>query len=130
MQEAEKAAAEAEAERRGRLHFVGEARVIEPELAHRGAQRLEIGGVDREQPAKHHRDRRTKTGQRRGHWLAFVSDRVADAGIGDLFNRGGEKTDLAGTELFELEALGREHADAVDLISGVGAHHADALALF
>ncbi len=41
-----------------------------------------------------------------------------------------KKADLAGAELVEFDALGREHADAVDLIGGVGPHHADALALF
>src|SRR6202020_1463640 len=45
MKEPEEAAAEAEAERRGRLHFVGEARVVEPEPAHSRAQILEVGRV-------------------------------------------------------------------------------------
>ena len=66
MQEAEEAAAEAEAERGRGLHLVGEARVVEAELAHRGAQVLELGGIDREQAAEHHRDRRAEAGQRRG----------------------------------------------------------------
>ena len=91
---------------------------------------LEIGGIDRKQSAEHHRDRRAETGQRRGHRLALVGDGVADAGVGDFLDRGGEKADLAGPELVELDALGREHADAVDLVGGVGAHHADALAFF
>ena len=34
-----------------------------------------------------------------------------------------------GTELVDRRELGREHAGAVDVIGGVGAHHADALAL-
>ena len=59
----------------------------------------------------------------------LVGDGVADAGVGHFLDRGGEKADLAGAELVELDALGREHADAVDLVGGVGAHHADALAL-
>ena len=40
------------------LHLVGEARVVEAQLAHGGAQVLEVGGVDREQAAEHHRDAR------------------------------------------------------------------------
>src|SRR6516162_7071069 len=99
MQKAEEAAAEAEAERGGRLHFIREARVIEAKLAHGGAQRLEIGGVDREQTAKHHRNCWTKARQRRGHRLAFVGNGVANAGVGDFLDRGSEKTDLARAEL-------------------------------
>ena len=64
VQEPEKAAAEAEAERGGGLHLVGEARVVQPELADRGAQILEVGGVDREEPAEDHRLRRAEAGQR------------------------------------------------------------------
>ena len=126
----EKAAAEAEAERGGGFHLVGEARVVEPEPAHGRAQRLEIGGVDREQAAEHHRDRRAEARQRRRHRLLLVGDGVADAGVGHLLDRGGEKADLAGAELVALDALGREDADAVDLVGRVGLHHQDALALF
>src|SRR5689334_15524360 len=41
MQEAEEAAAEAEAERRRSLHLIGEAGIVEAQLAHGGAQVLE-----------------------------------------------------------------------------------------
>ena len=64
VQEAEEAAAEAEAERGRGLHLVGEAGVVQPELADGGAQLLEVGGVDREQAAEHHRLRRVEAGQR------------------------------------------------------------------
>ena len=64
VQQAEEAAAEAEAERGGGFHLVGEAGVVEAQLAHRGAQILEVGGVDREQAAEHHRLRRLEAGQR------------------------------------------------------------------
>ncbi len=74
-------------------------------------------------------NRRTKSRQRRRHRLLVVGDGVADAGVGHFLDRGGEKADLAGTELVALDALGSEHADAIDLVGGVGAHHADALAL-
>ena len=37
--------------------------------------------------------------------------------------------DLAGAELVDRRQLRREHADAVDFVGRVGAHHADALAL-
>ncbi len=130
MQEAEKAAAEAEAERCRGFHLVGEACVIEPEPAHGGAQRLEVGGVDRKQAAEHHRNSGTEAGQRLGHWLSVVGDGVADAGVGHFADRGGEKADLARPEFIALDPLGGKHADAVDLVGRAGAHHADALTLF
>ncbi len=127
--ETEEAAAEAEAERGGRFHLVGEARVVEAQPAHGRAQVLEIGGVDREQSAEHHRDRRAETGQRRVHRIAFVGDGVADARIGNFLDRGGEHADLAGAKLVDRRELGLEHADAVDLVMRGDADHADALAL-
>ena len=102
MQQAEEAAAEAEAERGGGLHLVGEAGVVEPQLAHRGAQVLEIGGVDGEQAAEHHRLRRLEAGQRLGGRALVVGDRVADAGVGDLLDLGGDEADLAGAELVDV----------------------------
>ncbi len=48
VQKAEKTAAEAEAERGGGLHFIGEAGVVQTQLAHGRAQILEIIGIDRE----------------------------------------------------------------------------------
>ena len=129
MQQPEEAAAEAEAERGRGLHLVGEARVVEAKLAHGRAQILELGGVDREQSAEHHRNGRAEAGQRLAHRLAVVGDGVADAGVGHFLDRGGEEADLAGAELLGVHHLRREHADAVDLVGGAGAHHADALAL-
>ena len=40
-----------------------------------------------------------------------------------------EHPDLAGAKLVDLRELGRKHADAINLIGGVDADHADALAL-
>ena len=129
MQQPEEAAAEAEAERGGGFHLEREAGVVEPQLAHRRAQRLEIVGIDREQAAEHHRDRRLEARQHLGDRLAVVGDGVADARVGDFLDRGGDEADLAGAEFVDLRHLRREEADALDVIGGVGAHHADALAL-
>ena len=129
MQQAEKAAAEAEAERGRGFHLIGEAGVVEPQLAHGRAQILELRGVDRKQAAEHHRDRRPEAGQRLVDRIALVGDGVADARVGDFLDRGGEHADLAGAELVDQCELGREHAGAVDLVRGVDADHADALAL-
>ena len=128
VQQPEKAAAEAEAQRRRGLHLVGEARVVEAQLAHGGAQILELRGVDREQAAEHHRNGGAETRQCRGCRLAVVRDGVADASVRHLLDGGGEEADLAGAELGGLLQFGREHADAVDVVARMGAHHADALA--
>ena len=129
MQQPEKAAAEAEAERRRGLHLVGEARIVQPQLADRRAQRLEIGGVGRKQPAEHDGLRRLEARQRLGGRPLVVGEGVADAGVRDLLDLRGDVADFAGTELGGLDHLGAEHADAVDLVMRVGAHHADAHAL-
>ena len=129
MQQPEEAAAEAEAERRARLHLEREARIVEPQLAHRGAQILELRGIDRKQAAEHDRDRRLEAGEHLLDRLAIVGDRVADARVGHLLDRGRHEPDLAGAELIRRDQLGREHADAVDVVRRIRAHHADALAL-
>ena len=130
MQQPEEAAAETETQRGRGFHLEREAGVVEAQLAHRRAQRFEIVGIDREQAAEHHRDRRLEARQHVGHRLAVVGDGVADAGIGHFLDRGGDEADLAGAEFVDLRHLRREEADALDVIGGVGAHHADALALF
>ena len=76
--------------------------------------------------AEHHRLRRLEAGQRLGRRAPVVGDRVADAGVGDLLDLGGDVADLAGAELGGLGHLGAEDADAVDLVGRARAHHADA----
>ena len=63
VQQAQEPAAEAEAQRRAGLHLVGEAGVVEAQAPDRGAQVLEVGGVDREEAAEHHRLHRLEAGQ-------------------------------------------------------------------
>ena len=103
VQQAEEAAAEAEAERGRGLHLVGEAGVVEAQLADGGAQILEVGGVDREQAAEHHRLRRLEAGQRVGGRAAVLGDGVADAGVGHFLDRAGDEAELAGAELVDIE---------------------------
>src|SRR5690606_28865211 len=52
VQQAQEAAAEAEAQGGRGFHLIGEAGVVQAQLADGGAQVLEIGGVDREQAAE------------------------------------------------------------------------------
>ena len=78
MQKTQKAAAEAKAERRRTLHFIGEARVIQPQTPHGGAQIGKIRRVDREKPAKNHGLRGLESRQGLGARVARIGDRVAD----------------------------------------------------
>ena len=90
---------------------------------------LEIGRVGRKEAAEHDRLRRLEAGQRLGGRATVISDRVADAGVGDLLDLGGDVADFAGTEFGGLGHFRTEDADAVDLVDGVRGHHADAPAL-
>ena len=116
VEEAEEAAAEAEAERGAGLHLEAERGVVEAQLVEAVAQLLEIGGVDREQAAEHHRLDLLEAGQRLGGGALGVGDGVADAGLGDFLDLRGDEADLAGAELGQLLDLGAEAADAVDQV--------------
>ena len=129
MQEPEKAAAKPEAERRRRLHLVGEARVVESEPAHRRAQILKVGCVRREEAAEDDRLRWLKSRQRVMRGVPLVSDRVADARVCDLLDLGGDVADLARAERGDLRHFRAKNPDAIDLVDGVRGHHADAGAL-
>ena len=129
MQQSEEAAAETEAKRHRGLRFEREARVVEPQLAHGRAQQLELGGVERIESAEDDGLGRAEARQRLGGRFPIVGDGVAHARVGDLLDRSREEADLAGAELGHFQLLRREHADAIDVVGRLGAHHADALAL-
>ncbi len=93
------------------------------------AQFLEIGGVDREQAAEDHRLDQLEAGQSLSGGPAGVGDGVADPGLGDVLDLGGDEADLAGGELGELLDLGPEGADPVDQVGGARSHEGDVLAL-
>ena len=71
VEQAEEAAAEAEAERGAGLHLEAEAGVVEAQLVEAVAELLEVGGVDREQAAEHHRLDLLEAGQRLGRRAAW-----------------------------------------------------------
>ena len=129
MQQAEEAAAEAEAQRRRGFHLVGEARIVEAQLAHGGAQVFEVRRIDGEETAEHNRLRGLEACERFGAGLLLVGDRVADARVGHLLDLRGDEADLARAELSQILHLRLEHADLLDFVMGVRAHHLDALAL-
>ena len=64
MQQPQKAAAKAEAQRRGAFRLIGEARIVEMQFAQRLAQIFEQGGIDRKEAAEHHRQGRLEARQR------------------------------------------------------------------
>ncbi|MND79928.1 hypothetical protein D3C80_716880 [compost metagenome] len=98
MQQAEEAAAETETESGRRFHFEREGRIVEAKLAHRRAQVFEIGGIDREETAEHHRLGRLEARQCLRRRLLVFGNGIADAGIGNFLDRAGEETDFARTE--------------------------------
>ncbi|MNJ38137.1 hypothetical protein D3C77_329780 [compost metagenome] len=126
VQQAEESAAEAEAQGGRALHLIGEAGVVQAQLADGGAQVLEIGGVDGEQAAEHHRLDFLEALQRLGRRLLLISDGVADGGVGDFLDLGGDEADLARAELVDRGVLGQEDADAIDQVRRAGLHHLDA----
>ncbi len=115
VQQAEEAAAEAEAERGGGFHLVGEAGVVEAQLAHGGAQVLEVGGVDREQAAEHHRLRRLEAGQRVGGRACWSSVMVSPTRVSATSLIAAVMKPISpGPSSSTSSIFGREHADALD----------------
>ena len=129
MQQPQEAAAEAEAQGGTRLGLEMERRIVQPELGERFAQRLELGGIGREQAAEHHRHAGLEARQHFGRGLPIVGDGVAHLAVGDGLDAGDDEADLARTQLGHVLGLGREHADLVEVVGRGGGHHADAQAL-
>ena len=88
------------------LRLVLEAGVVQAQLAERVAQILEIGGVDREHAAEHHRLRRPEARQRRRCRPAVVGDRVADPGVRQVLDARGDEADLARPQTIDARRLG------------------------
>ncbi len=130
MQQAEEPAAEAEAQRGAALHLEAERRVVEAQAGDAFAQLLEVGGVDREHAAEHHRLHFLVAGQRLGRPALHRGDRVADAGLLHFLDLRGDEADLARREFGQVDALGGEGADAVDQVFGLAGHELDLQALF
>ena len=128
VQKAQKAAAEAETEGGGGFHLEREAGVVEGEFFDAVAQVFEIVGVDGEEAAEDDRLRGFEARQRGGAGLFLVGDGVADAGVADLLDGGGQEADLAGAERVDFGHRGAEDADAVDVVDRAVLHHADTVA--
>ena len=98
-------------------------------LPDRGAQVLEVGGVDREEAAEDHRLHRPEAGQRgsagRRSSVMVSPTRVSATSLIEPVR----KPISPGPKLRPVEELRREDADLVDLVGGAGPHHADLHAL-
>src|SRR5665213_1444515 len=98
------------------------------QLAERLTQIFEQGRIDGKQSAEHNLLRGLESWQRCRCAAFLVGDGIADLRVGDFLDLRGDESDFAGTKRFGRHLLGREHAYALDLIDGVGSHHANLLA--
>ena len=126
VEHAEKAAAEAEAQRHGALRLEGEGGVVELELFQRVAQVGVLGAVLGVDAAVDHAARRTVARQRLGGGILHARDRVAHAGVVHVLDAGREVADVAAAELVAgIEPDRAQVADLEDLVLRAGGHEAD-----
>ena len=129
VEQAQKTAAKAKAQRRARFHFKAEAGVVEAQLADAFAQFFKVRGISGEEAAEHHGLHFLEPGQRFCGGLLGVGDGITDAGLRDFLDLRGDEADFAGAEFVEYFDLGPHAADAVDQVAGAGLHELDLLAL-
>ena len=91
---------------------------------------FEVAGVDRINPAEHHRVNFLEAGKRFPRRVSRVRDRVADFHVGDRFDVRDEITDVACVQARLRIHLRREHTYFLDLVAPVVAHHLDRLTGF
>ena len=122
MQQPKETAAEAEAKCGRGFHVVGEARVVEAQPADGLAQVLEARRIDGKEAGEDHGLCRAEARQLGGRQVLFIDDGVTHTGVGHLLDRGGEEADFARTQLVDRFLLGARHADAFELVDGIGGH--------
>ena len=98
VQEAEKPAAEPEAERLRRLGLVRERAVVQLQPLERVAELRVVVGVGREDPGEDHRLDVLVAGQRRGRGTTARRERVAHAESRDVLQARDDVSHLAGRE--------------------------------
>lgn len=130
MQQAEEAATETEAKGLRAFHLVVQGGIVEADLAKGLLKLFEFAGVGRVEGAEHHRDGGLKAGQGLRAGLFLIRDRVADIGLADVLDGGGDESHLAGAELLQLNFFRGEHADAVDIAGCAVGHEFDLLPFF
>ena len=124
MQQSQKAAPEAEAERDRVFLRVGHGRIVELELFERVAKVLILGPIRRIYTREDHRLRLLIAGKRFGRWIFYRRNGIADSRVGDGLDGSREIADLA-----RAERIGRAHAkrmqipDLDDLVDSARRHH-------
>ena len=129
VQQAEKAAAEAEAKGDRTLRLEEEGGVVEAQLFQGVAQQRVLVRVHGVEAGEDHRLDVFKAGQLGCGGARVFGYGVADLGVAYVLDGGGEEADLAGRELADLDRLGHEHAHGLDFEGFAIRHEADALAL-
>ena len=121
VQEAEKAAAEPEAERNRTLGLEVQGRIVQLQLLERVAQLRDLDALVGIQAAVDHRDDGLVALQRVGRGVTGLGDRVADIDIAERLDVGDHVADVTQFERFGLAHLRLEDADLgalVDLLLG------------
>ena len=114
VKQAQEPAAEAEAERRGRLRLEEQRRVVEAQLLQRLAQLRVLVAFDRVQAREDHRPQFLEPGIRLRGRPRRLRHRVADLRVVDLLDPRDDEADLARGELVDDQRLRQEHADLLD----------------
>ncbi len=124
VQQAEKSAAEAEAQRDGIFRLVEKRGVVQLQLAERVAQHFVIAGVHRKKAGEDHGLDGFEAGKRLGG-AAGLDDRIAHARVGHTLDIGDDEAHIAGREFLEDDGLGREHAEIFDFVDFVARRKAN-----
>ncbi len=115
VQQAQKSAAETEAQRHGIFRLVEKRRVVQLQFAEGVAQIFVVARQHGKQAREHHGLDRFKSGQRR-RGPRGIDDGVAHARIGHLLDVGDDEADVAGDEFLEHHGLGRQRAERFDFV--------------
>ncbi len=129
MQQAEKAAAEAHAERGRGFHLPCKACIIQAQLAHRRAQIVKVARIHRKQAAEDDRLNFLIAGQGLVTGSLVFRDRITHGRFADFLDRSHEVADFARPKRLNVGEFRIERADLVNFIDAAGAHHLDLLLL-
>ena len=129
VQQAQKAAAESEAQRVACLRLELEAGIVDRELFQGIAELLEILAVRRIEPAEHHPLRLLVTGQCGSRLAVGDAHRIADVNVSQRLDVANDVADLAGREFLAPHATRRELAQLDHLVRGAGLQKLDLLPL-
>ena len=130
VQHAQKAAAEAEAQRHGSLRLPHQRGVVELQLFHAGAQLFVLSGINGVDAGEYHRLHVGKAldGLRRG--AVHVGDSIAYLHLAGLFDARDEVAHVAGPHFLARLLVEAQDADFIGAVLLAGGHEAELVALF